>query len=432
MLLRTRTLLFTTIVFAGWTAMLGPRHLAAQARRPAAAAATGASMESALASADSAIDAWVKAERIPGAVLLVAQHGRVLQERAFGYAELKALRDGKVVRLAHPVPMTTKDLFDLASVTKVMATTFAVMMLVDRGKVSLDAPLYTYLPDFRGAHKDSITVRNLLTHTAGLRQWVPIYYHARNEQGAYAYIRDLPLKWGVGEGRHYSDLGFMLLGYMVEHVTGERLNVFVRRELYDPLGLTHTAFNPKARGLGPFAATSQGNPYEKHMVYDSTFGYTCTEDPTSFTGWRDYTLVGQVNDGNAYYANGGIAGHAGLFSTADDLHVLLELLLGRGATGGKRYISARVVNEFLQPLWFDNGLGWGMAPNMVQLEHPPAGTFGHTGFTGTFVAGVPKYGLAVVLLTNRQNVGPDAQGYYADLNPLRRAVMTDLVGAAGR
>jgi CubicO group peptidase (beta-lactamase class C family) len=288
-------------------------------------------MAAALAAADSAIEAWVSAERIPGAVLLVARDGQVLQERAFGYAELKELRDGRIVRLAHPVPMTTHDLFDLASVTKVMATTFAVMMLVDRGEVSLDAPLNTYLPDFRGPHKDSITVRNLLTHTAGLRQWVPIYYHARDEKGAYAYIRKLPLEWGVGEGRHYSDLGFMLLGYMVEHVTGQRLNVFLRHELYDPLGLANTAFNPETRRLGPFAATSQGNPYEKHMVYDSTFGYKCTEDPTSFTGWRDYTLAGEVNDGNAYYANGGIAGHAGLFSTADDLHVLLELLLGRGA-----------------------------------------------------------------------------------------------------
>ncbi|MEJ2677525.1 MAG: serine hydrolase [Gemmatimonadota bacterium] len=424
MRIRNRTLLLAALVLVGPAAVLRPGRLAAQGARPSP------TMNAAIASADSAINAWVTAERIPGAVFLVARDGQVLQERAFGYAELNVLRDGKVVRLAHPVPMTTKDLFDLASVTKVMATTFAVMMLVDRGQVSLDAPLYTYLPDFRGPHKDSITVRNLLTHTAGLRQWVPIYYHARNEKGAYAYIRQLPLKWGVGQGRHYSDLGFMLLGYMVEHVTGQRLNVFVRRELYEPLGLEHTAFNPKARHLGPFAATSQGNPYEKHMVYDSTFGYKCTENPTSFTGWRHYTLVGEVNDGNAYYANGGIAGHAGLFSTAADLHVLLELLLGRGAYGGKRYISARVVNEFLQPLWFGNGLGWGMAPNMVELQHAPAGTFGHTGFTGTFVAGVPKYGLAVVLLTNRQNVGPDAQGYYTNLDPLRQAVMSDLVRAA--
>ncbi|MEJ2187668.1 MAG: serine hydrolase, partial [Gemmatimonadota bacterium] len=102
------------------------------------------------------------------------------------------------------------------------------------------------------------------------------------------------------------------------------------------------------------------------------------------------------------------------------------------AYGGRRYISAHVVNEFLRPLWFGNGLGWGMAPDMVKLDHPPAGTFGHTGFTGTFVAGVPAYGLAVVLLTNRQNVGPDARGYYTDLDPLRRVVMTDLVHAAAR
>src|SRR4029079_913830 len=175
--------------------------------------------------------------------------------------------------LASPVAMKTTTMFDLASVTKVMATTFATMMLVDRGKIDLDAPVYRYLSDFRGPHLDSITVRHLLQHSSGLVQWQPLYYQASNSAETYKAIREMPLQGGVGQGRHYSDLGFMLLGYIVEKVSGTPLDQFVDAELYRPLGLKHTTFNPKAKGFKDFAPTEQGNEYEKHMVYDSTFGY---------------------------------------------------------------------------------------------------------------------------------------------------------------
>jgi CubicO group peptidase (beta-lactamase class C family) len=359
--------------------------------------------------------------KIPGAVLLVAQDGRVAQDTAFGYAQLD---DYELHRLEHPVAMHTSTLFDLASVTKVMATTFAVMMLVDRGKVQLDAPLYRYLPEFRGPHKDSITVRHLLTHTAGLVQWQPLYYHAHTPRETYDVICDMPLQWGVGEGRHYSDLGFMLLGYMVERVSGKPLDVFVHDELYAPLGLHSTTFLPKAHGFRDFAATSHGNPYERHMVYDSTFGYRYNGDPTAWDGWRRYTLVGEVSDGNAWYANEGVAGHAGLFSNAADLHVLLELLLNRGVYAGHRYIRASVIDKFLTRDRYGNGLGWMMSSDL------PVGSFYHTGFTGTYVLGVPKYHLAVVLLTNRENVGTDAAGYFPNVDPLRTAVARAVIAGA--
>ena len=211
-----------------------PLVLAAGAGFPARAAAQTArsrAMTAGLATADSLIEAAVASNLIPGAVLVVSHNGRMLQNRAFGYAELY---DFNLRRLARPRMMHTSTLFDLASVTKVMATTFAVMMLVDRGRIDVDAPVYTYLPDFRGPHLDSITVRNLLTHSAGLVQWQPLYYQASNETQTYDAIRKMPLQWGVGEGRHYSDLGFMLLGYIVEHVSGEPLDVFVESELYQP------------------------------------------------------------------------------------------------------------------------------------------------------------------------------------------------------
>ena len=372
------------------------------------------------ATADSLIAAAV-GHTIPGAVLVVARNGKVLHERAFGWAELD---DFHAQRLANPRPMHTTTLFDLASVTKVMATTMAVMMLASEGRVDVDAPVYRYLPDFRGVHLDSITVRHLLTHSAGLVQWQPLYYHASNERETYDVIRQMPLQWGVGEGRHYSDLGFMLLGYIVEHVTRQPLDRFVADSLYAPLGLRSTTYLPKQHGFADFAATDQGNGYEKHMVYDPNFGYDYSGDPTAWNGWRQYVLNGETDDGNAWYANNGVAGHAGLFSTAADLRVLIDLLLAHGSSGGRQYIRPEVVDHFLTRDRYQNFLGW-MSPNGL-----PEGSFSHTGFTGTYVLGVPRYGLSIVLLTNRQNMGTDARGYFPDVGPLQLAVAGAIVAGA--
>jgi CubicO group peptidase (beta-lactamase class C family) len=373
-----------------------------------------------IASADSLIGVAV-GTLIPGAVFLVSRNGNVIHERAFGYAHLN---DYEMRRLAAPHPMHTSTVFDLASVTKVMATTMATMLLVDRGKIDVDAPVSRYLPDFRGPHLDSITVRHLLQHSSGLVQWQPLYYHASNGAQTYAVVRDMPLQWGVGEARHYSDLGFMLLGYIVERVSGVPLDSFLDQNLYGPLGLRSTSFNPKAHGFTEFASTEQGNVYEHHMVYDSTFGYRYRGDPTAWNGWRQYVLNGEVDDGNSFYANGGVAGHAGLFSTAADLRVLLDLLNNRGTYEGHRYIRPQVVDAFLTRDKYQNYLGW-QAPATL-----PEGSFSHTGFTGTYVLGVPRYGLSIVLLTNRQNMGTDARGYFPDVGPLQQAVAKAVVNAA--
>lgn len=443
--------------------------LLATAATACAAARAARRPDAGLHAADSLVAAWVNSGRIPGAVLLVSQHDSTVLEKAYGWAQLNGYGRGQygdwpggpgsdapgaagrgsaaaasdrtvhpgIRRLADPVPMTTATSFDMASVTKVMATTFAVMMLVDAGKLDLDAPLHTYLPDFRGPEKDRVTLRLLLTHRAGLYQWQPIFYHASTERQAYAYIRDLPLEWQPGTGRHYSDLGFMLLGLVVERVSGQPLDAFVHDRLYEPLGLTHTGFR-RARsdgthagaggtaratspGTGPFAATSLGNPYEFRMVHDSTFGYRYSGDPAAWHGWRRRALLGEVNDGNAFYAFGGVAGHAGLFSTARDLDVLLQVLLHNGAYSGRRYVRAATVDTFLTPTGDGQALGW-WAPKFA-----PAGSFDHSGFTGTYVLGVPARGLAVVLLTNRQNVGVDARTRYPDVDPLRRAVAEALL-----
>jgi CubicO group peptidase (beta-lactamase class C family) len=160
------------------------------------------------------------------------------------------------------------------------------------------------------------------------------------------------------------------------------------------------------------------------MVYDTAFGYDPAVVPDAWDGWRRYTLEGEVNDGNAWHGWGGVAGHAGLFSTARDLSVLLQLLLDRGDLDGRRYLRAETVDTFLTPVVSGQALGWQVP------SYAPAGSFTHTGFTGTWVLGVPSERLAVVLLTNRQNVGVDARGLYPDVGPLQRAVAEALLGPA--
>ena len=373
-----------------------------------------------IATADSLIASGL-GRLFPGAVFLVSKDGRVIHERAFGYAQLNDY-DGR--RLAAPRGMRITTMFDLASVTKVMATTMAIMLLVDQGKIDVDAPVNQYLTDFRGPHLHSITVRQLLQHSSGIVQWQPLYYHASTTAQTYGVIRDMPLAWGVGENRHYSDLGFMLLGDIVERVSGQRLDMFLEQNLYRPLGLRSTSFNPRAHRFTEFAATESGNVYEKHMVYDSTFGYRYRGDPTTWNGWRQYVLHGEVDDGNAFYANGGVAGHAGLFSTAPDLRVLIDLLNNDGAYAGRQYIRPLTIGRFLTLDKYQNYLGW-QPPTYL-----PSGSFSHTGFTGTYVAGIPKYKLSIVLLTNRQNLGTDARGYFPDLGPVQQAVARAIVSGA--
>jgi CubicO group peptidase (beta-lactamase class C family) len=388
------------------------------------------------------VGAWVAEGRIPGAVLYVSRGEDVLVARSHGAARAYVFGNGDgqyspdggtatggLRALDPPVPMTPGPTFDLASVTKVMATTMALMLLVDRGAVELDAPVRRYLPGFVGGGRERVTVEQLLTHRSGLTPWQPIYYRAANADEAWRRIREIPLEGEPGEARRYSDLGFMTLGLLVERVDGRRLDAFLADELYGPLGLEVTGFRPSgatshpvATAGGGHAATSHGNPYERRMVHDSDFGYDVPLDPDSWDAWRHRTLVGEVNDGNAWHAFGGVAGHAGLFSNARELDALLRILLGGGLAHGRRWVSAAVVERFLASTGDGQALGWQLPP------YAPATAFAHTGFTGTFVLGDRATGLAVVLLTNRQNLGVDEGSAYPDVGALQRAVTAALTG----
>jgi len=159
------------------------------------------------------------------------------------------------------------------------------------------------------------------------------------------------------------------------------------------------------------------------MVYDSLLGYKVKDlDPLQWNGWRKYVLKGEVNDGNTWYASGGISGAAGLFSTVDDLQKLVDMLVNRGRLGADQFISEKTVDLFLTKDEFNNGLGWMMDPENSFMVNGPEGTFGHTGFTGTSIVVIPKYNVSVILLINRQNSGLSTEGEYYNVNPIRRKV----------
>ena len=221
----------------------------------------------------------------------------------------------------------------------------------------------------------------------------------------------------------------MLLGEIIEIVSGLPLEKFMQENIFHPLQMDQTTYNPLAAGnFKNIAATSHGNPYEKRMVYDSTLGFKFKEiDPDKWTGWRSYTLRGEVNDGNAWYANGGISGAAGLFSTVDDLQKLVDMLMNKGKAGSRQFISEKTIRTFLTKDKFGNGLGWMMDTNNSFMKNGPEGTFGHTGFTGTSISVIPKYNLSVILLINRQNTGLLNSGEYYNVNPIRQKVFSAIL-----
>jgi CubicO group peptidase (beta-lactamase class C family) len=370
---------------------------------------------------DSILQAKVNLDEIPGAVIEIKEGNEIINEQSYGYAQ-KYDYNHKLLRT--PEKMTVNHLFDIASLTKVIGTTTSVMLLVDRGLLKPEDPVYKYIKAFDTPDKREITIRHLLTHTAGLYEWYPLYYRAANKTESYKLIGELPLMFPVGKERRYSDLGFVILGEIIEIVSGQSLEKFEAQNIFLPLQMKNTTYNPLAAGnFKKFAATSFGNPYEKRMVYDSTLGFKIKEiDPSQWNGWRTYTLRGEVNDGNAWYANGGISGAAGLFSTAADLQKLVDMLINNGKAGHHQFISEKTIQTFLTKDKFNNGLGWMMDTENSFMKNGPAGTYGHTGFTGTSISVIPGDKISVILLINRQNTGLLSNGEYYNVNSIRLQV----------
>lgn len=300
-------------------------------------------------------------------------------------------------RAPAPRPVTPGTRFDLASVSKLF-TTLAVMRLRAAGALDLDAPVRSLLPAFAGGAKDTVTVRLLLLHRAGLWEWWPLYADAEDGPGiigdpaaAVARAAALPPRYSPDSGRHYSDLGFQLLGAIVAAAGGADPRTAVASLVTGPLGLRETGYGPVA--AAGVAVTSRGDAWERRMIATGEpYPVPVRAVPVTRTGW----LRGEVNDGNAHHAFGGAAGHAGIFATAAETARLGEVMFGDHPDW-----PAEVVAEFSaagpDP---EQALGW------RRTEVPVAGggtvtVLGHPGFTGTELAVAPSLGLSWALLTNR-------------------------------
>lgn len=287
--------------------------------------------------------------------------------------------------------MTPETAFDIASVSKVAATTTAILRLVSRGDLGFDDPVHRFLPD--SACAPGTTVRHLLQHRAGLWEWQPLYLDREHVGDPAAAADAIPLRYSLDEGRHYSDLGFMLLGRIIAAVTGQALDAAVRDLVTAPLGLERTGYGPVSR---PVASSAVGDRAERRMVATGQ-PYPILTTARDFA-WRDDEIAGVVNDGNCFHALRGISGHAGLFSTADDL-----LTLGAALAAPERHPElwdpdavAELFRDGPDP---GQALGW--RSDMVAVSGRPTRMVWHPGFTGCALGLVPGTGTAAVLLTTR-------------------------------
>ena len=291
---------------------------------------------------------------------------------------------GRLDRAAGSPRPDARTLWDLASLTKVVATTSALARLVGDGRVALDAPVTRYLPDWRVPGADRVTVRHLLTHSSGMPAWRPLYKEAADAPAALALALATAPDAAPGARYAYSDLNAILLAQIVARVTGTPLDAWAARELFAPLGMVDTRFTP----LAPPAV-------DRARIA-----------PTEFDPWRQRQLVGEVHDENAFVL-GGVSGHAGLFSTGADLARFARAWLGGGALDGHRVLDAAVVAAFTRvqdTTLSRRALGWETPTGGNSAGHYLSrAAFGHTGFTGTSLWIDPARGVFVLLLTNRVN-----------------------------
>ncbi|SFN45488.1 serine hydrolase domain-containing protein [Mycetocola miduiensis] len=296
--------------------------------------------------------------------------------------------------LGNARPMTVDTAFDLASVSKVVGTTAALMRLVSDGALALDSTVASILPRFAG--HDGTTVRDLLQHQAGLREWQPLYLSPRIGDGATAVLETIAPLYPLRSGRHYSDLGFQYLGLIIEAVTGRSLGDALHELVFTPLGMLETSFAPRPTVGSPVAASSIGDRAERTMVAAGE-PYPVLWSDAGFT-WREHELVGEANDGNCFHAFGGVAGHAGLFSTVNDLLTFAEAFSGPG--GPSALCTTDVASEFFLPSSEPaQALGFRrMSIDIRGTQHP---LLWHPGFTGCVVGFVPSVGLGITLASNR-------------------------------
>ncbi|HWH51135.1 MAG TPA: serine hydrolase [Gemmatimonadaceae bacterium] len=320
-----------------------------------------------LAKIDHVVMRGISAGGYPGAAVVVGRRGAAVVEKGFGKLSWES---------GSPAVSPDRTIYDLASLTKVVATTSALMILYDEGKIHLDDPVSKYVPEFSGGQKDQVTVRMLLEHRSGLPAGRDLWRIAHTPAEARQTVIETPLVCAPNQCYEYSDLGADMLGFVVEAAAGEPLDQFARERVFEPLGMHDTFFRPADSLRSRVAPTEVAPP-------------------------RGYPLQGEVHDENAY-ALGGVAGHAGLFSTAADLSVFAQMMLNGGEYNGRRLIADSTVALFTTRAAGTRALGWDTCGGSGSCgEYLGEDAYGHTGFTGTSLWIDPDRDMFVLLLTNR-------------------------------
>jgi serine-type D-Ala-D-Ala carboxypeptidase len=358
------------------------------------------------------LEEHIKAGDFPSAVYLVAENGRIVFTDALGHSTVE------------PYRITNKldTIYDLASLTKPLVTGLLCARRIELGELTLDSSVSHYLPEFDRTDKSMITVRELLTHTAGLPAWRPLYLLAEDEpERAAGAIANLDLEYKPGTRVVYSDLGFIALGILLARMTRHSLAEMAHKEIIEPLGLRQTFFNPEEALQTGIAACETGNAYERDMIEQSGAG--------AYQNCRQRLIWGEVHDGNAYFL-GGAAGHAGLFSTAADTFVLAQQFLPESSKLLNRQTCMLFRKNMTPGLEESRSLAWQLAETSESTAGSdlPRDSFGHNGFTGTCLWIDPGQQRVFILLTNRTHA---RQLPFANINGVRRRFNSLAVAALG-
>src|SRR5262249_47578881 len=352
---------------------------------------------------DAIIQASIEKKELPGAVVLVARHGKIVWRKAYGARAVEPRREA----------MTLDTIFDLASLTKVVATTTSIMILIEQGKVRLADPVIQFIPEMKGGGRDAITIEQLMEHLSGFAPDFDLRDRWTGYDEAMKRLYREPLRNQPGTRFVYSDINYIALGEVVHRVSGQMLDVFARQNIFAPLGMRDSGFNPDAKLQTRIA------PTEKRRAQMNYLGDSGADAGSEGEQW----LRGQVHDPTSFRMNG-VAAPAGLFPTADDLAIFCQMLLAGGVYNGARILSPMTIAAMTQPhAVAENGavrgLGWDIATTFSTNKGDlfPLGSFGHTGFTGTSIWIDPASDTFLIFLSNR--VHPDGKG---DVGPLRGRV----------
>ena len=347
------------------------------------------------------LEKHIDAGEFPSAVYLVADHDRVVYADALGYSVVEPYR------LANKF----ETIYDLASLTKPLITAMLCARRIELGELTLDSSASHYLAEFDRTDKQMITVRELLTHTSGLPAWRPLYLLTEDQPDrAAGAIASLDLEYQPGKRVVYSDLGFIALGILLERMTGHRMAEMAKQEIFEPLKLNQTFFNPEIALQTGIAACETGNAYEVDM---------CKQTGAAvYANSRQRLIWGEVHDGNAYFL-GGAAGHAGLFSTASETFLLAQQFL----ESSTKLLQPRTCDMFRVNMTVGleeaRSIGWQLAEtkdSTAGTDLPPD-AFGHSGFTGTSLWIDPVHQRVFILLTNRTHAHTLP---FANINAVRR------------